>query len=91
MRVGIKMLNELKGKKREKMGGERSKNEKVRVGDVKNFEEIMKRCRKESSMAGRRIWKIENRVKERESFKSLNLEIERNGEKGGLFEEDIKN
>ena len=64
----IKMLNELKNRNVRKIEKKSLKNEKVRVGDVKIFEGIMKRCRKESSMMGRGLWRLENRVKEREFF-----------------------
>ena len=85
------MLNELKSKIMERINKKSSKNEKVRVRDVKILEEIMKRCRKESSMMGGGIWKIENGGKEWEILKSLNLEVERKEEKGGLTNRDIKN
>lgn len=84
------MLNEFKSKTIEKRDKKSLKNEEVRVGDVKLFEEIMKKCRKESFMAGRRIWKIENSVKERIFLKICYGKIERNEEKGGLIEENIK-
>ena len=60
----------------------RLENEKVRVKNVKVFEKIMKKCKNESFMMGRRIWKIENWGKERVFFGVNKEDNERNVEKG---------
>ena len=82
-------LSELYEDKREKLGKKSLKNEKVRVRDMKKFEEIMKRCKKERVIVGRGVWKNENEGKGREIFDYKNFENERNKEKGGLIEKSI--
>mgnify|MGYP001587002857 CR=1 FL=1 len=72
------MLNELNKKKVDKIDKKWLGNEKVRVNRDLFLEEIMKRCKKESVIIGKRIWKIENKkenLKVREIFDFENFEM----------------